>query len=171
MAAGSFREDLFYRLNVLTIELPPLRERPEDIALLAEHFLDRYAERLELPRPRLTAAALRSLQRERWPGNVRQLEKSIERSLALSDGGDVLRDEDLSLDAQAPDPVAALVAGPADESLKGLLLRVEREKIQRTLDDCGGRVTTASDRLGISRQYLHKRLRDLGLRRPGSGQE
>jgi DNA-binding NtrC family response regulator len=171
VAAGSFREDLFYRLNVLTIELPPLRERPEDIALLVEHFLDRYAERLELPRPRLTAAALRRLQREPWPGNVRQLEKSIERSLALLEQGGPLREEDLALDAQPADPIAALVAGPAGESLKGLLLRVEREKLLRTLDDCGGRVTTAAERLGISRQYLHKRLRNLGLRQPGGGQE
>ena len=167
VAAGSFRDDLFYRLNVLSIDLPPLRERPEDIALLAEHFLDRYAERLGLPRPRLAAAALRRLQREPWPGNVRQLEKCIERSLALSEGGALLRDEDLALDARAMDSIAALAAGPGDETLKSLLLRVEREKVARTLDDCGGRVTAAAQRLGISRQYLHKRLGDLGLRRSG----
>jgi transcriptional regulator with GAF, ATPase, and Fis domain len=171
VVTGRFREDLFYRLNVLAITLPPLRERPEDIAVLVEHFLDRYAQRLELPRPRLTAAALRRLQRELWPGNVRQLEKCIERSLALSDGGPLLREEDLALDAQPVDPIAALVAGPGDETLRGLLLRVEREKILRTLDSCGGRVTTAAERLGISRQYLHKRLRDLGLRGAESSPE
>jgi len=161
IAAGSFREDLFYRLNVLSIELPPLRERPEDIALLAEYFLDRYAERLGLPRPRLLPAALRRLQQEPWPGNVRQLEKCIERSLALSEGGPLLRETDLVLDARPVD----VPAGPSGEGLRELLLRVERDKLQRTLEECGGRVTTAAQRLGISRQYLHRRMRDLDLRR------
>jgi transcriptional regulator with GAF, ATPase, and Fis domain len=164
--AGSFREDLFYRLNVLAIELPPLRERPEDVAVLTEHFLDYYAKQLGLPRPRLAAAALRRLQREPWPGNVRQLEKCIERSLALSEGGSLLGDEDLALDGRPADPIAALAAGPGGETLKSLLLRVEKEKVARTLTECGGRVTAAAERLGISRQHLHKRLRDLGLRQP-----
>jgi len=164
VSAGSFRQDLYYRLNVLAIEIPPLRERPEDVAVLAEHFLNRYAKRLGLPRPRLAAAALRRLQREPWPGNVRELEKCIERSLALSEGGAWLREEDIAQDSQPADPIADLAAGPSSETLKGVLQRVEREKIARTLDACGGRVTAAAERLGISRQYLHRRLRDFGLR-------
>jgi len=161
IAAGSFREDLFYRLNVLAIELPPLRERPEDIGLLAEHFLDRYAESMGLSRPRLAPAALRRLQQEPWPGNVRQLEKCIERTLALSELGPLLREADLVLD---PRPAEARLRS-SGEGLKELLLRVERDKINRTLEECSGRVTTAAERLGISRQYLHRRMRDLDLRR------
>ncbi len=163
VAAGDFREDLYYRLNVLTIELPPLRQRPEDVALLAEHFLTLYSERLGLSAPKFTRGALRRLQGEPWPGNVRQLEKCIERSLALFDGGPRLDEEHLVLDPSREDGPSA-AGSPADESLKALIARIEAEKITATLAACGGRVTHAAVQLGISRQYLHRKLRDLGLR-------
>jgi two-component system, NtrC family, response regulator AtoC len=163
VANGDFREDLYYRLNVLTVELPPLRQRPEDVALLAEHFLALYAERLGLPAPKFTRAALRRLQGEPWPGNVRQLEKCVERSLALFDGGARLDEEHLALDPPRGGGFAA-TNSPSDESLKALVARIEGEKITATLAACGGKVTTAAAQLGISRQYLHRKLRDLGLR-------
>ncbi|MBN2170524.1 MAG: sigma 54-interacting transcriptional regulator [Candidatus Krumholzibacteriota bacterium] len=165
---GRFRDDLFYRLNVLTISLPPLRERPEDVALLTEHFLDVYAERLGRPRPRLSAPALRRLQTQAWPGNVRQLEKCIERSLALWEGDGSLAAGDLVLDEGLPVPAAAGDAGEAprgDESLKDYLARLERAKIRQALDLAGGRVTAAAAALGISRQYLHRKIRDLERKR------
>ncbi len=158
-----FREDLYYRLNVLTVDLPPLRDRPEDVTLLAEHFLGLYAERLGLEAPRFTAAALRRLEAEAWPGNIRQLEKCIERSLALFDGGPRMGEEHLALDAPRPGAHPA-ADSPADETLKALVIRVEREKIAATLAQCGGRVNRAAERLGISRQYLHRKLKALGLR-------
>ena len=170
IASGGFREDLYYRLNVLAVELPPLRDRPEDVALLAEHFLVLYAGKLGVDLPRFTPAALRHLQGERWPGNVRQLEKVVERSLALFEGGPRLDVDHLMLDA-SPTPVISAKGSGSGESLKDLVTRVEREKIEATLIACGGRVTTAAGRLGISRQYLHRKLRDLGLRLPRDGQE
>jgi len=162
---GRFREDLFYRLNVLTISLPPLRERPEDVALLAEHFLDVYAGKLDRPRPRLSAPALRRLQSQAWPGNVRQLEKCVERSLALWEGEGSLAAGDLILDEGLAAPAAAAEAPRAGESLKDHLARLERAKIRQALDLAGGRVTAAAASLGISRQYLHRKIRDLGLKR------
>ena len=158
-----FREDLYYRLNVLTVDLPPLRDRPEDVTLLAEHFLGLYAGRLGVEAPRFTAAALRRLGAEPWPGNVRQLEKCVERSLALFEGGPRMDEQHLALDAPRPGAHPA-ADSPADETLKALVLRVEREKIAATLAQCGGRVNRAAERLGISRQYLHRKLKALGLR-------
>ena len=166
VAAGQFRSDLFYRLNVLSVKLPPLRERPEDVSMLAEHFLDYYAERLGVPRPRLAPSALRRLQREAWPGNVRQLQNSIQRSLALLGDGKVLGEDELVLDAH-PGTAGVGASAREGESLKDLLARVEREHIARALEASGGRVTATAARLGISRQYLHRKLRDLGLRGGG----
>jgi transcriptional regulator with PAS, ATPase and Fis domain len=165
--SGKFREDLFYRLNALTVKLPPLRERPEDIALLAEHFLDTYSQRMQLERPRLGAGAIQVLQAQRWPGNVRQLEKCIERSLALSSGGEVMEAQEILLDDDPLGPREPLdpARGPANESLRAYVLRHERAKIGATLRAVDWKVTEAAKRLGISRQYLHRKIRDLDLRR------
>jgi len=165
VAEGEFREDLYYRLNVLSLRLPPLRERPEDVSLLAEHFLDSYASRMGLERPRLSPNALRTLQAQPWPGNVRQLEKCIERSLALRDGNGILTEEQVMLDEGLTMPRSreAGIAMP-EESLKEYLTRMERDMIARILEGERGRVTAAAARLGISRQYLHRKIKDLGLK-------
>src|SRR5581483_4232953 len=85
--AGRFRQDLYYRLSVFPVELPPLRKRPEDVPLLAEHFLALAARKLGRPRPRLTLATVQQLQRYGWPGNVRELQHVVERAIITADGG------------------------------------------------------------------------------------
>ena len=161
---GSFREDLYYRLNVLTVEIPPLRERPEDVLLLGEFFLKKYAALMRVDCPKFTAGAARRLQANSWPGNVRQLEKSVERSLALRDGDGALREEELLLDMELPGRSLAGDLGSAAESLKVFLGRMEREKLAAVLDRSGGQVTAAAKKLGISRQYLHRKIKELDLR-------
>ena len=116
--------------------------------------------------PQLDGTALRRLQREAWPGNVRQLQNSIQRSLALLGDGKVLGEDELVLDAH-PGTAGVGASAREGESLKDLLARVEREHIARALEASGGRVTATAARLGISRQYLHRKLRDLGLRGGG----
>ena len=158
---GSFREDLFYRINVLTVRIPPLRQRSEDILALAEHFLRVYSKSLGLDKPRLSRASARRLLDYPWPGNVRQLEKCIERSLALWEGSGVLEAEQIIFD---DGPLADLGADRRDETLKAYLRRMEREKIVRVLDECGGKVVTAARVLGIARQTLHEKIRSLEIR-------
>ncbi len=162
---GSFREDLFYRLNVLTIEIPPLRERPEDVLLLAEFFLKKYATLMKVECPKLTPGAARRLQANSWPGNVRQLEKSMERTLALRDESGSLKEEELLLDIERPGRGGAnLDLGSPNETLKDFLGRMEREKLEAVMQRQGGRVTAAAKSLGISRQYLHRKLKEQGFR-------
>ncbi|MCP4547944.1 MAG: GAF domain-containing protein [bacterium] len=162
---GEFREDLFYRLNVLTVSLPPLRERPEDVELLAEYFLKRYGEKMGQDCRGFTPAAIGRLQSETWPGNVRQLEKCVERSLAHWEGRRIMEEHQLMLDAgpltDRPD-LQATQSSP-DESLKQFVTRMEKDKIGQALKQAKGRKTTAAARLGISRQYLHRKIKDLEL--------
>jgi transcriptional regulator with PAS, ATPase and Fis domain len=163
---GRFRQDLYFRLNVLSVSIPPLRERPEDLALLTEYFLKSFSRKMELPQPRLTPAGLRKLQDQNWPGNVRQLEKCIERSLAYWDGEGALGEDELFLDASplSADAAALAEASRSRESLKAFLTRMERERIRSVLDQEGHHVTHAAQTLGISRQYLHRKIKELGLR-------
>lgn len=157
---GDFREDLFYRLDVLGVEIPPLRARPEDIPVLAEHFLADDCG--DGPPPRLSAGARRRLMGRRWPGNVRQLEKCIERSLALRQAGGDLQEKDVLLDEVELATESADI-DPA-ESLREFTSRMETRKIQAALDAVAWNVTRAAAALGISRQYLHEKIRRLGLR-------
>ena len=152
---GTFREDLFYRLNVVALQVPPLRERPEDVPLLARHFLDRFAERFGVaPIVRVDALLARLLGRP-WPGNVRELENTIERLVALSPEGEL----DLSLLDQG---------GLPDESstVFGLRERVEayeRGLLVEALRGCRGNRSEAARRLGLSRATLHDKLKKYGI--------
>ncbi|RMF72538.1 MAG: GAF domain-containing protein, partial [Acidobacteria bacterium] len=119
--AGEFREDLYYRLNVVTIRMPPLRERKEDIVPLARHFLQRFALDLKKPIRGLSPAAIRVLQRHNWPGNIRELENTIERAVLMADG-DVLEPEDLTLGGHAE--------GGEDHSRRSSILRLPAEGIE-----------------------------------------
>jgi transcriptional regulator with PAS, ATPase and Fis domain len=148
VAAGRFREDLFYRLNVVAIAVPPLRERPEDIPLLVDLFLDEIA-----PRPAIDRAALALLLSYRWPGNARELRNELHRAAALSDGR--IAPGDLS-------PQLASGEGPPAEargSLAAVREAAERHAIRRALERAGGSVTVAARLLGISRVVLHRKLR------------
>jgi DNA-binding NtrC family response regulator len=153
---GRFREDLFYRLNVVTIRLPPLRDRPEDLPLLAEHFVRKHGLTEDA---RISEQALELLKAYRWPGNVRELENVIARALALNPSG-VIVPEDL------PDlvrnPAAAPVAsGATPESLfagRPTLAELDRSYAELVLQEAGGNKSKAAEQLGIDRKTLSRLL-------------
>jgi DNA-binding NtrC family response regulator len=154
---GGFREDLYYRLNVVRIDVPPLRERPEDVPALVELFLARYGTRADGTRLGIAPEALASLQAQPWPGNVRQLENAVHRACILA-RGDQLSVEDFDLAG----PSAPSRAAGGD--LREILARVERELIERAVRDHGGNLTAAGAALGIERNLLRYKLRKHGLR-------
>ena len=166
VAAGRFRADLYYRLSVLTIQLPPLRERTEDFGPLCDHVLEQIAARTRLPLRELSPEALALLQRCQWPGNIRELRNVLEQACMLADGprlgegdirGIVIPPETL------PATSAGQAAGSAAETYDAALARFERDLIERTLAACGGRVTDAARRLGLGRATLYKKMAALGL--------
>ncbi len=159
---GTFREDLYYRLNVITIDVPPLRDRRQDIAVLAEYFAASAARRARRASPEINTAALEWLSAQPWPGNVRQLENAVERAVVLA-SGNVLGVEDFQpRDAVAPAPAAPDPGiSPAEDMLS--LDELERIHILRVLDACSGQKTKASAILGINRTTLWKKLRQYGL--------
>jgi DNA-binding NtrC family response regulator len=151
VADGSFRTDLFYRLNVVRIEIPPLRERREDIPLLVQHFIEKYA-RAAQPIEGIEESALERLCAHDWPGNVRELENAIEAAIALAPGPR-LRAEDLPRD---PRTVSGDRAGPAMLPLS--LVAYERAAIERALQEAHGDATEAARLLGIGRSTLYRKL-------------
>jgi DNA-binding NtrC family response regulator len=156
IAAGRFREDLFYRLNVIELAVPPLADRPEDVSPLADRFLRDLS-----PSPtgavwRLDPQARERLVRFAWPGNVRELENTLRRAVLVS-AGDTIRAEDLGLGA-APFAAGPALAAEADEM--GL---AERVKIERALEEAGGVVAKAAEALGLSRQALYRKMEKHGL--------
>lgn len=158
VADGRFREDLFFRIEVLTIQLPPLRERGSDIPLLAQALLHRHASRQGRPTPQLSNAAMRALQICPWPGNIRELSNAIERAVLLCDG-DLIQPEDLP-----PAVVQAVghVAGDGWE-LKTVLDTAARTHIQRVLAACDGDKQEAAERLGVHLATLYRHMDKLGL--------
>ena len=158
-----FREDLFFRLNVISIEVPALRQRGDDIPLLAAYFLQRFAERNRKSIKGFSPQALDSMRRYQWPGNVRELENAVERAVILCTGDLVTPAELPDTVAQAPEPEAAPEAAEAI-SLAGMALEdVERLAIEDTLRQTGDNKSEAARRLGITRATLHNKLRKYGL--------
>jgi transcriptional regulator with PAS, ATPase and Fis domain len=161
MEAGAFREDLYYRINVFHIEIPPLRERREDIALLAGYFMERYTTRMHKRISGFSPEAQSLLMRYRYPGNVRELENAIQRAVALAED-EVIRPEDLPPELrQAQQP---RLEGPRAvlEVPDGLTLEeVELLYIQRTLQLAAGNASEAARRLGISRSTLWRKMKHL----------
>ncbi len=162
VTAGRFREDLFYRLNVARIVIPPLRDRPEDIPLLAEHILKRVERRHGWGELSLSPEALATIRERPWPGNVRQLENALARAVIAARGRTILPEH---LDAEEPLDPAIPAAGDPVESLplRALLAEVERRAIQRALLACGGNRTKTAERLGISRRQLFDKIREYDL--------
>ena len=199
---GAFREDLYYRLNVVPIHLPPLRSRPDDIPILVQHFLGRFNERLKKAITGIEQEALVCLRAYPWPGNIRELENVLERMVLFAEGP-ILRHADLPPELLAahgasghgplhtPPVHGTLGAGPATystpahgipapafadshgteppasslkEAVRVETERVEREIIQRALEDTGGNVTQAAKKLKISRKSLQTKMRQFGLR-------
>ncbi len=162
VAEGSFREDLYYRLNVIPIELPPLRDRRDDIPVLVTHFLDKFAPGQNL---RVSQGAMRILMAHSWPGNVRQLENAIERAVTLSAGRTEIEPADLPPDVQAlPQSVSApFIDFPEDGlDLTEYLLSIERDLIRRSLARTGGNRNKAAELLRIKRTTLVEKLKRLG---------
>jgi len=156
---GRFREDLFYRLNVVTIELPPLRERASDIPLLVEHFLLKHGRALQRPIPAVAPEAMEALRRFPFPGNVRELEHAIERAVTLSK-------KPLILIEDLPEPIRAFARAepPRVPTLGEVVGEVEREHIARVLRETRGNVKAAADLLGIDRKTLYRKAKQYGLR-------
>jgi nitrogen regulation protein NR(I) len=175
IAAGAFREDLYYRLNVVPIRLPALRERREDIPLLVEHFVKKFDARLNKHVSDVEPTALDVLSSYPWPGNIRELENVIERAVLFCDGS-TLRASDLPPelgDTPPPSPAtpsakSPLPAAPATDGLKeqvkAAMSRLERELIVKALEQTGGNVTHAARLLKISRKGLQLKMKELGLR-------
>ena len=208
--SGNFREDLFYRLNVVPIHLPPLRERTSDIPLLVEHFVQKFNERLKKSITRVEDDALARLVQHPWPGNIRELENVLERTILFCEGPEIrARDLPPEMQGQAPPreaiapvgeprvehrpertdrapersdrsdradrsdvtprpegprPAAAVTDGSLKEMVRLETERLERELIQRALDETGGNVTQAARKLKISRKSLQNKMKEFGLR-------
>ncbi|HPD17345.1 MAG TPA: sigma-54 dependent transcriptional regulator [Planctomycetota bacterium] len=159
---GVLREDLYYRLNVVTIHVPPLRERLDDIPLLVEHFLEKCAQRFRQPKKSITLAGLDVLRAHTWPGNVRELENAIERTVTLSPST-LIDAADLPRYAAAP-PTPPTGAGlPLGRAKRRLQESFERDSILQALRVTGGNVTRAAESLGIARSALQRLMRRHGI--------
>jgi two-component system NtrC family response regulator len=161
MAEGRFREDLYYRLAVVVIKLPPLRERAADIPVLAKSFLKRFAAQNERNSLEFSAAAVRALQTHDWPGNVRELENRVKRAVIMAEGRQVVP--------------ADLELADVNRSAKVLTLKdaregAEREAVERAMQRHGGKISRAADELGISRPTLYELMEKLGLRKSDDGE-
>jgi DNA-binding NtrC family response regulator len=156
---GAFREDLYYRLNVVTILVPPLRHRREDIPELAQHFVRTLALRRSVPLASLTAPAVEVLRNRDWPGNVRELEHVLERALILSRGGPIMPDH-LAPAQEVGDPFDAV---QIEDGMHELVGRLERRLLERALAAAGGNRTRAAEILKINRRLLYDKLREFGM--------
>jgi two-component system response regulator AtoC len=163
VAAGRFREDLFYRLNVVRLAVPPLRERPKDIPLLLDHFLARFRDALGKPVRGVSDEALEKLVAYRWPGNVRELENVVERAIILA-SSDRIGLSELPQNVVVPQSGQASASRPTDFSLRRARRLVEVEAIQRALRATGGNRTHAARLLEISHRALLYKLKEHGIR-------
>jgi len=164
--AGAFREDLYYRIRVVHVTVPPLRERPEDVAPLAAHFLSKYAPRV--PRasreaPVLSYAALDALEAHDWPGNVRELENCLQRALVLS-GGDAIEPGHLDLEDQ-PSFLPRDPNLPYEESKAIAVREFQRRFVERALRRAEGNVTHAAEECGLTRAALQRIIKSVGVDR------
>jgi transcriptional regulator with PAS, ATPase and Fis domain len=179
---GRFREDLFYRLNVITIYLPPIRERREDIPELVGHFIRIYNEQNDRNVPHVAHEAMEALQRYHWPGNVRELQNYIERAIVLAPGDEITLDllPDCVVGRKGPTfrrhaaDMETLIARLVEEGVKStgpeegnlfakIVNRVERELIAQVMAECDNVQVKAAAKLGINRNTLHKKLEEHGL--------
>ncbi len=167
--AGKFREDLFYRLNVVPIHLPPLRERREDIEPLVQYFLKQFSEKLKRDAVKIAPEALEALKAFSWPGNIRQLENVLERMILMADGT-VLKNKDLPPEIVPAVTVesegAAIESG--GESFKEIVKKqtqsLEKDLIEKALEETDGNVTRAAEKLGLSRKGLQLKMKELKIR-------
>ncbi|MBA3670019.1 MAG: sigma-54-dependent Fis family transcriptional regulator [Sphingomonas sp.] len=175
IAAGRFREDLFYRLNVVPVRLPPLRERREDIPELVSHFLARIAAERRMTSPTITEEAMAALQAHEWPGNIRQLRNVIERTLILSPGD---RAQCIEVDLLPPEILEgqSRMAGNAAMAIMGSPLREARESFEREylriqIRRFSGNISRTATFIGMERSALHRKLKALGIGDKREGEE
>ena len=162
---GKFREDLYYRLNVVRMDLPPLRERPEDIPALARHFVKRFAARMSRAAFDISESAMRALQRYPWPGNVRELENAVEQALVFSEGTE-LTEADLPAFLRGPaaqKTAGALPVVQGDRSLPEILEDLERQLIHQAYEKARGVKTETARLLGIKTSALYYKLQKYGI--------
>ena len=173
IAEGGFREDLYYRLNVVHVHLPPLRARPSDIPLLLEHFIRKFNAKLDRSVTGFDEESLDRLLRYAWPGNIRELENVVERCMIFAEDGEVgIQHLAAEIREAEDEPGSGLVAGSAPkpgetglkEAVREATLKLEREFIRRALDQTGGNVTHTARLLKISRKSLQNKMKELGLR-------
>ena len=174
VAAGRFREDLYYRLNVFPIQVPPLRERADDIAVLAKHFIELSVKELRCPKPRLTRAGIVKLQSYDWPGNIRELRNVIERAVIISRGGPL--DFELAVTNSAPPPPSSKSQPGETGDTVGAefltepeMLQRERENLAAVLDKANWKIKGAdgaAELLGVKPTTLLSRIKKMGLKRP-----
>jgi DNA-binding NtrC family response regulator len=167
---GKFREDLFYRLNVITIDLPPLRQRTQDIPLLVDFFLQRYSVENERPLRRITQDALRALMIYSWPGNVRELENVMERAVVLSSGvqvgPDLLPDHIAGRGTRLP-----MLEHRTDASLFDIMEDCERQIIIDMLEKCNWNQTEAAERFRVPLSTLNQKIKRLNIEIKKKGRE
>lgn len=157
---GRFREDLYYRLNVIPLYVPPLRERKQDIPRLVDHFLSTFAMLNDGEKKKITAGAIKKLVEHNWPGNVRELKNIVERMVIMTQG-DTIKEEDIPL----------FMSGTATEmddlleiaSLKEARMAFERRFIERKLAQCGYNISKTADLIGLERSNLHRKIKGLGI--------
>ena len=161
---GRFREDLYYRLNVIPITVPPLRERPEDIPILANHFIAKVCAQENIRQRRLAPGALAKLRAFTWPGNVRQLENAIETAIALSGDRELLAPSDFAFGARGlpASPVQSIAVSDSGLNFEQTVGRIERQIIEEALRKSHGNKTVAAGMLGLKRTTLTAKLRSLG---------
>jgi DNA-binding NtrC family response regulator len=170
VAERQFREDLFFRLSVFPIQIPPLRERSQDVVILARHFVDRFCRDLNKKSLALSAAALDELNSYPWPGNVRELQNCIERAVILSDG-DTIQPRHLNLSFRPPalagpaaSPWEAIdLSGTLSEALRRITTEVERRKLELALSEAGGNKQRAAEALQIGYKQMVQKMRDYGI--------
>jgi DNA-binding NtrC family response regulator len=171
VAARQFREDLFFRLSVFPVTIPPLRERRDDITILARHFVERFCKELKKPPVALSPQALEELQTYPWPGNVRELQNCIERAIILADGDTILpRNLNLSFRPPREEAAATLdpwvhidLSGTLSDASRRVLAEVERRKIVQTLAETEGNKVRASEILQVTYKTFLTKLRDYGI--------
>ncbi len=146
---GTFREDLYYRINLITVTLPPLRERPDDIPLLVEHLLRKVSSAAGREIPDVTPEAMELLKQQPWPGNIRQLANIVERTLLVTPGNTL---DARDFQSQGLSPNAEPMKGP------GRLKSAEKTEIENAITESGGNLTRAASLLGITRQTLYRRM-------------
>ena len=174
MSEGAFREDLFYRLEVIPFHLPPLRERREDVPLLVDHFMKKKCREMNIPLKRLHDEALRAFCSYPWPGNVRELENVIERTIVLSDRDTIsLQDVPIMIDDGAEGDIEAVASASDEEeattepreslALNERMDEMERSLIVRAMDEAGRVKTRAAELLGIKTSALYYKLDKHGI--------